>query len=98
MSERLSELSASVSLELRTRIEESQVKLRASSKIIESTRREPVVVNGTKALLDAIVKILDEADELHVGALKLLQETYGHSRPVDDEPVEQPVVRKVEDT
>lgn len=77
MSERLSELSASVALELRTRVQDSRDKLQASSKIIEGLRREPVIVNGTRGVLDTIVDGLEKADELHIALLQQINETYG---------------------
>lgn len=77
MSERLSELSASVALELRTRVQESRDKLRSSIKIIEGIRKEPVIINGTRSILNTIVAELEKADEQLVGLLKQINETYG---------------------
>jgi len=80
MSERLSELSASVSLEVRTRVEEARAKIKAASVIIESLSKEPVIGDGTRTVLDEIVLGLEKSDELHVGVLKLIGETYGHDK------------------
>lgn len=85
MSERLSELSGSVALELRTRMEESRSKVKASAVIIEGLRKEPVIVNGTRSVLDQIVDALDKADEFHVAALKQINGTYGGPRPEPNE-------------
>lgn len=80
MSERLSELSGSVALELRTRMEESRSKIKVASTIINGMRKEPVIVDGTCAVLDRIVDALDKADELHLAAFKLINDTYGSPR------------------
>ncbi len=77
MSERLSELSASVSLELRTRMQDSRDRILASQKIISSMHKEPVIVNGTKAVLEQISSKLEEIDELHIAAMQQINETYG---------------------
>jgi hypothetical protein len=90
VSERLSELSASVSLELRTRIQESRDRLQTSSKIMESLRKEPVIVDGTRTILDDIVVALDHAGDLHVGVLKQLNEIYGHVKSSDETDTDAP--------
>lgn len=85
MSERLSELSASVSLELNTRLMESNDRVKASQKIVQGMRTEPPAqVDGIHLILDSIVELLEKVDELHVGALKQVGDTYGHVR--DSEP------------
>lgn len=79
MSERLSELSASVSLELNTRLQESNGRIKAAQKIIDGTRKEPPAqVDGIHLILDQIVELLEEVDTLHIGALKQIGDTYGH--------------------
>lgn len=86
MSERLSELSASVSLELRTRLEDSRTKTQAAQKTVDGLRREAVTdVNGIRKVLDEIVAKLEEADDLHLAALKQVSESYGHP-PNSDAP------------
>lgn len=77
MSERLSELSEAVSLELRTRMQDSRDRLQASNKIIEGMCKEPVIVNGTKIVLTQIMEKSKELDELHISAMKQIHETYG---------------------
>ena len=85
MSERLSELSASVSLELNTRLQESNGRVKAAQNIIEGTRKEPPAqVDGIHLMLDEIVELLEKADDLHIAALKQIGETYGHVRENGD--------------
>lgn len=83
MSERLSELSASVSTEIQSRMQDSRDRLQASQKIITGMRKEPVIVNGMRAVLEQIEKKLEEVDDLHVSAMQKVNETYGAPRPVD---------------
>lgn len=88
MSERLSELSGSVALELRARMEESRSKIRTANTIINGMRREPVIMEGTLAVLVRIVDALEKADELHLAAFQLINNTYGSPRP---DPVAEPM-------
>ena len=83
MSERLSTLSESVRLELTTLVDESRANVRASLTIVEKLSGEPVVVNGTRSVLEDIAKKLDETDELHLAVLKQIGQTYGHP-PADN--------------
>ena len=80
MSERLSELSASVSLEVRTRVQESRDKIKAASSIMEGLRKEPVIADGTRVVLDDIVAGLEAVDRLHVGVLRQVNSSYGHGK------------------
>ena len=77
MSEQLSKLSVSVALELRTQVQESKELLQKSEKIITALKKAPVIVNGTRNLLDDIVNRLRKMDEQHIGLLQQINETYG---------------------
>ena len=79
MSERLSELSASVSMELNKRLLDSGGRINTAQSILKGMRNEPPAqVDGIHLILDDIVILLEKVDELHLAALKQVGDTYGH--------------------
>ena len=82
MSDRLAELSDDAAHEIRTALTESREGVLIAQKRIDSLRKSPLVVNGTRATLETLRRKLGEAEELYVTVLRQVNANYGDERVV----------------
>ena len=82
MSDRLAELSDDAAHEIRTALTESREGVLIAQKGIDSLRKSPLVVNGTRASLETLRGKLGEAEELYITVFRQVNANYGDERAV----------------
>ncbi len=82
MSDRLAELSDDAAHEIRTALTESREGVLIAQKRIDSLRKSPLVVNGTRASLETLRGKLGEAEELYITVFRQVNANYGDERAV----------------
>ena len=82
MSDRLAELSDDAAHEIRTALTESREGVLIAQKRIDSLRESPLVVNGTRAILETLRGKLGEAEELYITVFRQVSANYGDERAV----------------
>ena len=82
MSDRLAELSNDAAHEIRTALTESREGVLIAQKRIDSLRKSPLVVNGTRASLETLRGKLGEAEELYIAVFRQVSANYGDERAV----------------
>ncbi len=82
MSDRLAELSDDAAHEIRTALTESREGVLIAQKRIDSLRKSPLVVNGTRASLETLRGKLGEAEELYIAVFRQVSANYGDERAV----------------
>ena len=82
MSDRLAELSDDAAHEIRTTLTESREGVLIAQKRIDSLRKSPLVVNGTRASLETLRGKLGEAEELYIKVFRQVSANYGDERAV----------------
>ncbi len=82
MSDRLAELSDDAAHEIRTALRESREGVLIAQKRIDSLRKSPLVVNGTRATLESLRGKLGEAEELYITVFRQVNANYGDERAV----------------
>ena len=82
MSDRLAELSDDAAHEIRTALTESREGVLIAQKRIDSLRESPLVVNGTRAILETLRGKLGEAEELYIAVFRQVSANYGDERAV----------------
>jgi len=82
MSDRLAELSDDAAHEIRTALTESREGVLIAQKGIDSLRKSPLVVNGTRASLETLRGKLGEAEELYITVFRQVNANYGDERVI----------------
>ncbi len=82
MSDRLAELSNDAAHEIRATLTESREGVSRAQKRIDSLRKSPLVVNGTRATLETLRRKLGEAEELYITVFRQVNANYGDERAV----------------
>ncbi len=86
LSDRLAELSDDAAHEIRTALTESREGVLIAQKRIDSLRKSPLVVNGTRASLETLRGKLGEAEELYITLFRQVNANYG-DETAEREPV-----------